>query len=441
MEGLDAELVALVAVLGDRAMRPIMARVCTKWRRATRMLAPGMPGATLRAQEEARRARGRPCPRPSYGFAMRFCPCYACALAERGWLGVLRWACMTQDLPPCNWAPIHAAASGDEATLMWCRERVQRCVDMEAWVSAALHGRRALLDAPNRHWNMWRAHMACAAAACGGHLDVVRYVHAKACACIADDRGAGDGVNDVAPSERASGRPVQCSVCVDCVWIEAARGGHDHILEWMPEGSRAHLTAYVFRESAAEAPLGALRLLRSRGCPWDALGFAAAAKGGRLDVLEWLHANGCPWNEAACAAAAESGRVDVLAWLRERGCPWNAAVCLNAAVHDHLDILTWARSHGCPWDRGACEAAAARGHLSVIAWAAQNGCPFRVGTVALAAATHGHLDVLEWVADRGDPCEWPLIVNNAVMYGQGRVLEWFEARFGRSVVANAQYDT
>ena len=112
-----------------------------------------------------------------------------------------------------------------------------------------------------------------------------------------------------------------------------------------------------------------------RPCPWYII-CINAAEGGHLHILQWARQNGCPWDMNTCAEAALGGHLAILQWARENGYPWSIKICANAALGGHLAILQWARENGCPWDSCTCAYAALGGHLDILQWVRQNGCPW-----------------------------------------------------------------
>jgi hypothetical protein len=108
---------------------------------------------------------------------------------------------------------------------------------------------------------------ACSLAACGGNLEVLKWL-------------------------RRTGCPWDQWAC-----YFAARGGHLEVLTW----------------------------LRDARFPWTAATCAAAAASGHLEVLKWLHNIGCRLDEPCShnirVYAAAGGNVDMMRWLDEQGVP------------------------------------------------------------------------------------------------------------------------
>jgi hypothetical protein len=100
----------------------------------------------------------------------------------------------------------------------------------------------------------------------------------------------------------------------------AACGGHLETLKWLRENGCpwCELTCYCAAEGGH---LETLQWARANGCPWDVFTCAAAAYGGHIDTLKWARKNGCPWDESTIASACEGGHIDVLKWAKKNGCP------------------------------------------------------------------------------------------------------------------------
>ena len=105
----------------------------------------------------------------------------------------------------------------------------------------------------------------------------------------------------------------KCDVRMDALTcVGAAAGGHLEILKWV------HAKKYMFRylegdaksemcsKAAENGHLEVLKWARENGCPWDAKTCAYAAYRGDLEMLKWARDNDCPWDELTCACAALS---------------------------------------------------------------------------------------------------------------------------------------
>jgi hypothetical protein len=86
-----------------------------------------------------------------------------------------------------------------------------------------------------------------------------------------------------------------------CPWNEdacaiAAKGGHVEVLKWLHENGcpwNKRTCAYA----ANEGQLEMLQYLRENGCPWDEQTCTHAMERGHLHVLKWIHENGCQCSE------------------------------------------------------------------------------------------------------------------------------------------------
>jgi len=97
---------------------------------------------------------------------------------------------------------------------------------------------------------------------------------------------------------------------------------------------------------------------------------ADAARGGHQHVLDYLcvvSGHGVGWDRSACRAAARGGHLEVLRRLRECGYGWDETTCMHAAASGCLEILEWAHSQGCPCSYAECRSAA-RTHPRVLEW-------------------------------------------------------------------------
>jgi len=130
---------------------------------------------------------------------------------------------------------------------------------------------------------------ACTAAAAGGQLEALKYLHSIGCH-------------------------------MDCGRVvSAAALGHMHVLKWA----------------------------RSNGAKLDSSACEAAAACGQLKALMWLHEQGCEWDESVCANAAEYGRLAELRFAHENGCKWDGMTLRQASRCGHGDVLAYALAHDC----------------------------------------------------------------------------------------------
>ena len=132
----------------------------------------------------------------------------------------------------------------------------------------------------------------------------------------------------------------------------AARGGNLECLKYLHEHGCA------WDKSACEAAaqgdhLECLKYLHANGCTCDESACLAAAEGGHLECLKYLHEHGYPWSEWVSLAAAEGGHLECLKYLHEHGCVWNKKTCRAAARGGDLECLKYLREHGCAWDKSA----------------------------------------------------------------------------------------
>lgn len=177
----------------------------------------------------------------------------------------------------------------------------------------------------------------------------------------------------------------------------AARGGHLATLEWLH--ARKCTSENVCLEAAAAGHIHVLEWARDHEHTWRRDFSSAAARNGHVGVLQWIRANGLTWDCVIYEAAAAGGRVNVLSWLASEGyvehCALTNNVCENAARGPHLEALKWAREHGYPWGR-TCYLASYHGHLELLQWACAHGCD-------PTDMTGRHPHVRQWMVDTGRP--------------------------------------
>jgi hypothetical protein len=215
----------------------------------------------------------------------------------------------------------------------------------------------------------------------------------------------------------------------------AAKGGHVEVLAW----ARNYYIPCAWDESACvraaeQGHLEVLQWLRSQDppCPWNKTACFRAVGQGHLEVLQWLRSQDppCPWDETVCLQAVFSERLDILQWLRSQDppCPWSKDVCTEAARIGHLDILQWARAHGASWSKAVPRVAADEGHFDVLKWVISHGCPVGKSTCENVAG-HGRLDLLQWLRSQDPPCPWDgRTCAAAVMAERLDILQWLRGQ-------------
>jgi hypothetical protein len=208
----------------------------------------------------------------------------------------------------------------------------------------------------------------------------------------------------------------------------AARFGRLPLLQAAQARCRGFLTDWTVLEAARGGHLHVVRWLREQGCPWYANACAAAAGGGYLTLLQWLREQGCPWDATTCASAAEGGHLDVLAWARANGCPIiGRNVTEPLARRGDLDTLVWAWGEGAPLSSQTAADAALGGHIHVLEWLRAHIDVFEVPTWR-SAAEEGHAHVLDWLVARGYTCPTRAVLQAAACRGRMPILEWARAQ-------------
>jgi hypothetical protein len=149
---------------------------------------------------------------------------------------------------------------------------------------------------------------------------------------------------------------------IDSAWDAAAKGGHLDILHYLHENSLVTRGMWAANTAAIHGHLDCLTFLLSVNPHWDYYIANDAAKAGQLECLAYLFEHGYPVGRMTCSAAAEEGRLDCLRYLHVRGCPWDSFTTSWAAWHGHLSCLKYAAEEGCPvgddafqWAIQACQ--------------------------------------------------------------------------------------
>jgi len=94
------------------------------------------------------------------------------------------------------------------------------------------------------------------------------------------------------------------------VCTAAAEGGNLDVLQWLHGQKLSFGDGWTCAAAAGGGHLEILQWLRRRPpCPWAENTCAQAAKNSHLEVLQWLRSQNppCPWDQRACLMAAEGG--------------------------------------------------------------------------------------------------------------------------------------
>lgn len=101
-----------------------------------------------------------------------------------------------------------------------------------------------------------------------------------------------------------------------------------------------------------------------------------AIRGKHLHIVEWLVSNSMALHPDLCTEAIEEyGDLELLKYLHENGCDWNEETCIAAASYGYLNILKYLRKNGCPWNNDTAVFATCNGHYALYDWTIANGCP------------------------------------------------------------------
>jgi hypothetical protein len=180
------------------------------------------------------------------------------------------------------------------------------------------------------------------AAAGGGHLEALQWLHAR----YTDEHEPDEYDQRLAYTTMLRG---------------AAEGGRIPVMQWLLQQPLAEM--FMRSQSGARASI-----------------VYKAARNGRLQMVQWLSEQDLPWSNHVVRIFVTEGNLEALQWLRARDCPgldFNEDMCYTAAVNGRLEVLQWLRALDppCPWDMMTCRAAAASNHTALLLWARQQGCP------------------------------------------------------------------
>lgn len=190
------------------------------------------------------------------------------------------------------------------------------------------------------------------AAAGGGHLDVLKYLHANGAVltletCAAAVRGCHIPCLQFCVAHNA---PLDESLCAAAAVAVCGNESHGlEMLRYMHEVARCPWDARTCTAAASRNSLECLEYAHKHGCPWDIDTTNTAAMWG--DSIQYMLEQGCPCDEETCAAVARRGILSRLKLLHERGCPWDERVSRAALRCPYTGCLQYCVKHGCPMDK------------------------------------------------------------------------------------------
>lgn len=186
----------------------------------------------------------------------------------------------------------------------------------------------------------------------------------------------------------------------------AARGGHLHVLQWLHE-QNAPCPATVMDEAAHRGHLEVVQWLfkhRIEGCTHRATMMAALY--GRLSMVQWLFEHNLGSIDThVMSKAIHSGNLELVQFLHSqvKTCRWwRGSEMQVAASHGYLSIVEWLYFN----DLGGyvdLNLVASNGHTHVAQFLALH-CNLRfTAKHALSAARFGHFALLEWLLQQDAP--------------------------------------
>ena len=203
--------------------------------------------------------------------------------ASQGNLEMLKY-CVANKCPINEWACTEAARNGHLEVLKYLREEVKAPWDWRTADEAAQNGHLHILE-----YLVGRA-------ALEGNLNKVRY-----CAqyCVANE----------------------CSIDREAC-ANAALGGHLEVLKYLHEEAKAPWGSATASWAAAKGHLHVLEYLVERKYEYSEWACMHTAKNGHLDCLKYLHETAkAPWNSQAVYYAHEKNQTECLQYLLDNDCP------------------------------------------------------------------------------------------------------------------------
>ncbi|RLN53193.1 hypothetical protein BBJ28_00025745, partial [Nothophytophthora sp. Chile5] len=290
------------------------------------------------------------------------------AAAEAGQSVILEWILNDDETKKSVRVKLAQVAAGGHFGVMqwlWCHYRTHLSAE-GAIDEAARIGRLDIVQwLRERKLGTWDFYSLNKAAG-NGHLDMVKWLHEHQAEAYPQQ-----AVYELASETSSPWGELLLRTGINAM-DAAASGGHLSVVQWLHENRTEGCSTAAMDRAAAQGHIEVVQWLhanRSEGCSKAAMN--GAAKNGHLKVVQWLHAHrseGC--SKSAMNGAARGGHLKVVQWLhtnRTEGC--NVDAMDGAAKYGHLEVVQWLhanRSEGCT--TSAMDAAAGRGDLELVRW-------------------------------------------------------------------------
>jgi len=423
METLPIELVDIILRSAGALVRPILARVCAKWRDMLRV-----PRKKRFHENRSYRRRfttpgvySHKCTSPAMCATF-----YMSRLIDAGHWALLDWmvdtfvclkGAMERGDGTQEYVCAQLASRGDLARLCAMIQKYRFRWDGVVLYAAARYGHLHVVEWAHTVAAYYSADI-CPGAARGGHMGILEWAVAKGLSMgVEVFKCAAKGGHLAVLKWLHGHRPF---VWNQSITLDAAFKGDLHIVQWAMANAFACNIDDICDMGASGGHLPVIEWAMANGAVWDARLCASALRNGHCGVFEWLHAHDCPMDESACSAAAQTGNLRALQRLRAAGCPWSNDSTLYAAMRKQWDVLEWAIENGCPYD--ANRIAAVSGDLATIQRMRARGLELSE-SCSFWAISRGRLDTLEWLHATGRPIH-PNICAHAAEERHLHVLQW-----------------
>ena len=122
------------------------------------------------------------------------------------------------------------------------------------------------------------------------------------------------------------------------------------MVQWLIEEEGFEMDVHMMISAVGSGNLELVKWLRGKGCDWNEAVVDNAAGRGNLELVQWLiQEQGFEMDARLMQSAAESGNLELVKWLRGKGCEWNALPCALAARLGHLEYCSGCIPTGVRW--------------------------------------------------------------------------------------------
>ena len=192
----------------------------------------------------------------------------------------------------------------------------------------------------------------CVEAVSSGSLDILQYLLSLNCVFEKEQMFPTAAVNSFNKDILDCLFKQGCPFMEEESFSLASYAGNFEFIKWIKSHGSTAWDVNIKKKAAAQGNLEALQwaLDQDKAYDFDNCVYVLsinAASGGHLHVIEWLKTNlvNFCWDPQVCVVAARGGHIELLQWAITNGCNWDIYKCCIAAIENsRLEVLIWIKT-------------------------------------------------------------------------------------------------